>query len=97
MLSRTYDACSTLAGVETDGGLMLLPLSHSTANAQIEMTVDMDGEPVRELTSIVEKNGKNEVTVIPVAGTREWKRQSASRRTVADWKNGQIRNTVIHG
>lgn len=66
MLSRTYDACSTLAGVETDGGLMLLPLSHSTANAQIELTVDMDGEPVRELTSIVEKNGKNEVTIIPV-------------------------------
>ena len=66
MLSRTYDACSSLVGAELDGGLMLLPLSHSTANAQIELTVDMDGNPVRELTSVVEKNGRNEVTVIPV-------------------------------
>lgn len=66
MLSRTYDACSSLAGIETDGGLVLLPLSHSTANAQIELTVDMNGEFVRELTSTVEKNGRNEVTVIPV-------------------------------
>lgn len=66
MLSRTYDACSSLVGVELDGGLTLLPLSHSTANAQIELTVDMDGNPVRELTSVVEKNGRNEVTVIPV-------------------------------
>ena len=66
MLSRTYDACSSLVGVELDGGLILLPLSHSTANAQIELTVDMDGTLVRELTSAVEKNGKNEITVIPV-------------------------------
>lgn len=66
MLSRTYDACSSLVGEETDGGLILLPLSHSTANAQIELTVDMGGNLVRELTCTVEKNGKNEVTVIPV-------------------------------
>lgn len=66
MLSRTYDACSSVVGVELDGGLILLPLSHSTANAQIELTVDMDGTLVRELTSAVEKNGKNEITVIPV-------------------------------
>lgn len=66
MLSKTYDACSSLVGVELDGGLTLLPLSHSTANAQIELTVDMDGNPIRELTSMVEKNGRNEVTVIPV-------------------------------
>lgn len=65
-LSRTYDACCSLAGIETDGGLVLLPLSHSTANAQIELTVDMDGNLISELTSIVEKNGRNEVTVIPV-------------------------------
>lgn len=65
-LSRTYDACSSLVGVELDRGWVLLPLSHSTANAQIELTVDMDGNLVRELTSIVEKNGKHEVTVIPV-------------------------------
>ena len=55
MLSRTYDACSSLVGVELDGGLTLLPLSHSTANAQIELTVDMNGNLVRELTSVVEK------------------------------------------
>lgn len=66
MLSKTYDACNSLVGVELDGGLTLLPLSHSTANAQIELTVDMDGNPIRELTSMVEKNGRNEVTVIPV-------------------------------
>lgn len=66
MLSRTYDACSSLAGIEMDGGLMLLPLSHSTANAQIELTVDRNGELVRELTSTVEKNGRDEVTIIPV-------------------------------
>ena len=35
----------------------------STANAQIELTVDMDGTLVRELTSAVEKNGKNEIRI----------------------------------
>lgn len=66
MLSRTYDVCSGLVGEEVNDDPILLPIAHSTANAQVELTVDMEGNLVNELTGIVEKNGKNELTIIPV-------------------------------
>lgn len=66
-LSRTYDVCEGLVGVERDNAPMLLPIAHSTQNAQIELTVDLNGNIVGELTkSINEKNGRDEFTVIPV-------------------------------
>ena len=66
MLSRTYDACSSLAGQEIGDDPVLLPIAHSTANAQIELTVDMEGNFIGELTEVVEKNGRYEITIIPV-------------------------------
>ena len=66
MLSRTYDACGKFVGEEVGEDPVLLPIAHSTANAQIEVTVDLDGNFVGALTEIVAKNGKNEITVIPV-------------------------------
>lgn len=66
MLSRTYDACSHLAGKEINDDPILLPVAHSTVNAQIEITVDMEGNLIKPLTGIVEKDRKNEITIIPV-------------------------------
>lgn len=66
-LSKTYEACESLIGVEVDNAPMLLPIAHSTQNAQIELTVDLNGNIVGELTkTIQEKNGRDELTVIPV-------------------------------
>lgn len=66
MLSKTYDACSHLAGREINDDPVLLPVAHSTVNAQIEITVDMEGNLIKSLTGIVEKDRKNEITIIPV-------------------------------
>ena len=66
MLSQTYDEHSEYIGEEINGQPMLLPVFHSTLNAQIELTVDYDGNFKPNLTKVIEKNGKDEVTVIPV-------------------------------
>lgn len=62
-LAQTYDACLAQVGVEMDGQAVLLPISHSTFNAQIEVTIDGEGnfQDSRKL-----EKGKDAVTVIPV-------------------------------
>lgn len=62
-LAETYDVYSDLAGVDKNGQAVLLPISHSTFNAQIEVTLDKDGnfQGARKL-----EKGKDAVTVIPV-------------------------------
>lgn len=62
-LAETYDVCANLAGVDRDGQAILLPISHSTFNAQIEVTIDENGkfERARKL-----EKGKDIVTIIPV-------------------------------
>lgn len=62
-LAETYDVYSHLAGVDKNEQAVLLPISHSTFNAQITVTVDMDGN-----FKNAEKldKGKNVVTIIPV-------------------------------
>ncbi len=42
-LADTYDVYSELAGVIKNDQPVLLPLSHSTFNAQIEVTLDEAG------------------------------------------------------
>ena len=42
-LAETYDVYADLAGIEKNGQPVLLPISHSTLNAQIEVTIDQDG------------------------------------------------------
>ena len=56
-LYRVYELA-----VKTDGGSTMLPISHSTAQAQIEVTVNEDGEFVR--ASLVNKDDAK--TIIPV-------------------------------
>ena len=42
-LAETYDVYADLAGVEKNDQAVLLPISHSTFNAQIEVTIDREG------------------------------------------------------
>lgn len=62
-LAETYDVYSDLVGVEKNGQAVLLPISHSTFNAQIEVTIDQDGnfQGARKL-----EKGNDVVTIIPV-------------------------------
>lgn len=62
-LSDTYEVFEHLAGVEKDGQPVLLPIFHSTLNAQIEVTIDEDGNFIS--SKKVEK-GNDAVTIIPV-------------------------------
>lgn len=62
-LAETYDVHADLAGVERNAQAVLLPISHSTFNAQIEVTIDADGNflGARKL-----EKGSDDVTIIPV-------------------------------
>lgn len=62
-LADTYDLYADLAGVVKDGQPVLLPISHSTFNAQIEVTLDENGNfmDARKL-----EKGDDAVTIIPV-------------------------------
>lgn len=62
-LAETYDVYADLAGVVKNEQAVLLPISHSTFNAQIELTIDQDGNFQR--AKKLEK-GKDAVTIIPV-------------------------------
>lgn len=61
-LYETYDNCSQLVGKEVDDGTILLPVAHSTQNAQIEVVVDLHGSFIRaeEVPKI------DAITIIPV-------------------------------
>ena len=61
-LADTYDANADLAGVDYNGNF-LLPISHSTFNAQIEMTIDQNGN-LKEAREI--QKGDDAITIIPV-------------------------------
>lgn len=62
-LAETYDVYADLAGRDKNGQAVLLPISHSTFNAQIEVTIDIDGnfQDARKL-----EKGSDIVTIIPV-------------------------------
>lgn len=62
-LAETYDVYSELAGVEKNDQAVLLPISHSTFNAQIEVTIDEEG--VFQNAKRLDK-GRDAVTTIPV-------------------------------
>ena len=62
-LADTYDVHSQLAGVIKNDQPVLLPLSHSTFNAQIEVTLDEEGN---FLGSKKLDKGPDVVTIIPV-------------------------------
>lgn len=62
-LVETYDACAELAGVVQNDQPVLLPIAHSTFNAQIEVIIDGHGNFVN--AKKVEK-GATAVTIIPV-------------------------------
>lgn len=62
-LADTYDVYSELAGVVKNDQPVLLPLSHSTFNAQIEVTLDEEGNFIG--SKKLDK-GPDVVTIIPV-------------------------------
>lgn len=62
-LAETYDVYSHLAGVDKNDQKALLPISHSTFNAQIEVAIDLDGN--FQSSQKLEK-GRDVVTIIPV-------------------------------
>ncbi len=62
-LAETYDVYGHLAGVDKNEQAVLLPISHSTFNAQIEVAIDLDGN--FQSSKRLEK-GNDVVTIIPV-------------------------------
>ncbi|MDE7323393.1 MAG: type I-C CRISPR-associated protein Cas8c/Csd1 [Lachnospiraceae bacterium] len=62
-LAETYDVYAGWAGVVKNAQPVLLPLSHSTLNAQIEVTIDEEGNFIK--AKRLEKGG-GVVTMIPV-------------------------------
>lgn len=62
-LAETYDVYASLAGVEKNEQAILLPISHSTATAQIEIIIDRKGtfQEARKLDK-----GNDAITIIPV-------------------------------
>lgn len=62
-LAETYDTYADLAGVNKNDQAVLLPISHSTFNAQIEVMINLSGdfEDAKKLDK-----GKDAVTIIPV-------------------------------
>lgn len=61
-LYNTYEKAENLVGKEDDFGTTLLPIAHSTQNAQLEITIDIKGS--FQGARIVGKG--EEVTIIPV-------------------------------
>lgn len=61
-LYETYENCSSSIGIGDWEEAVLLPIAHSTSNAQIEITINQTGEFLRAKT--VPK--KEAVTIIPV-------------------------------
>lgn len=62
-LAETYDVYADWAGVEKNGQPVLLPISHSTFNAQIEVRITQEGNFID--AKKLEK-GRDAVTIIPV-------------------------------
>ena len=62
VLADTYDTYENLVGVYRDDQPVLLPIAHSTANAQIEITINAMGQ----LLACAKVEKGNEVTIIPV-------------------------------
>ncbi len=61
-LYETYENCQSEVGRQIEGQTTLLPIAHSTQNAQIEVVLDAQGNYLR--AKIVEK--ADAVTIIPV-------------------------------
>ncbi len=62
-LYDTYENCKSVAGMpRTDGKTPLLPIAHSTQNAQVEVVLDVYGNYLRSRT--LDKS--EETTIIPV-------------------------------
>lgn len=77
MLEKTYDACESIVGKKVNEDPILLPISHSTANAQLEVTIDMDGNFMPALSGIIPKDGEDKITIIPVMASSRSGKQSS--------------------
>ena len=77
MLEKTYDVCEPIVGKKVNEDPILLPISHSTANAQIEVTIDLKGNFMPALSGIIPKEGKDKITIIPVMASSRSGKQSS--------------------
>ncbi len=79
--SELYQVYETQCGREFDDGILLMPVSHSTANAQIEVTLNKDGTFSRA-RALSKEEGKN--TVIPVTEDSANRTSGVSPMPLAD-------------
>lgn len=63
-LYETYENCSNMVGIEDNDGIILLPVAHSTQNAQIEIIINLKGKFLRAK----ELPKADAITIIPVTG-----------------------------
>ena len=61
--NELYRVYESQCGREFEDGIMLMPVSHSTANAQIQVTLNKDGAFI-DARQLEKEEGKN--TIIPV-------------------------------
>ena len=61
-LYKTYETALHCVGAEDEYGKILLPIAHSTANAQIEIEINLDGE----IKNAQPVEREQTVTIIPV-------------------------------
>lgn len=80
-LAETYDAYSDSAGIFTNDQPILLPIFHSTFKAQIEVTIDGDGNFIdaRKL-----EDGNDCITVIPVTEDSESRSSGIAPHSLCD-------------
>lgn len=63
-LFKTYENCSTYIGKDAEDDLRLLPICHTTQNAQIEIVIDGSGN-FKTANVISKANKSNAITEIP--------------------------------
>lgn len=68
-LAETYDNCSDWIGQEKQEGNILLPISHSTQNAQIEIRLDDDGN-FRGARRVPKEEAETIIPVTEESGSR---------------------------
>lgn len=80
-LAETYDTYADLAGVNKNDQAVLLPISHSTFNAQIEVMINLSGdfEDAKKLDK-----GKDAVTIIPVTEDSAARSSGIAPHTLCD-------------
>lgn len=79
-LYKTYESNARMAGVSGQTRVPLTPIAHIAANAQLEITVDTDGEFVRA-TEVPKDNSK---TIVPVTESSAGRANAVAPHALCD-------------